>query len=341
MGTYFSSENVLRRFFFLVGKTKDTFCDAVLAATDLEFALYQELRGNAYERIVFYSKTQKLYCYDQTSYDLVLNPAAAPRKKKKQKLLINGPLSSHLLREAPNETPVSAQQGVFHFSKMTDLDAFKRIDHCMCDSRHKTAIVFTNAEDFILSFGEVRTDRGAEDVRSVIYEDMNKYQGLDYKNNNILLFVFPERGLAETMEIYKDCQARSWKNFMGPLLVDKTANIIEIGAPEAGEIRNALNLMRIQHGLKLDLTAFSAMIDMLGKHICANQIKLTYLLNYLLGIANDGKTLSLEMCKEFCHLNDQPTAMERLDAMIGMERVKSRLRTLAAVAEKKTCHPQP
>ena len=37
MNTYFTQSNIMKRFFFVVGKTKDTFVDEALSAYDLEF----------------------------------------------------------------------------------------------------------------------------------------------------------------------------------------------------------------------------------------------------------------------------------------------------------------
>ena len=73
MTTYFTQSNIMKRFFFLVGKTKDTFVDESLQAYDLEYMLFDHLKKLGYERIVFYGKTQKLFCYDEHSFQLILN----------------------------------------------------------------------------------------------------------------------------------------------------------------------------------------------------------------------------------------------------------------------------
>ena len=61
----------MKRFFFVVGKTKDTFVDETLSAYDLEFSLQNHLKKLGYERIMFYSKTQKIYCFDKHSYESI------------------------------------------------------------------------------------------------------------------------------------------------------------------------------------------------------------------------------------------------------------------------------
>ena len=88
MNTYFTESNIMKRFFFIVGKTKDTFVNEALESYDLELSLQKHLKAIGYERIIFYSKTQKIYCFDKHSYELSISNSVAPEKKTKKKALI-------------------------------------------------------------------------------------------------------------------------------------------------------------------------------------------------------------------------------------------------------------
>ena len=162
MTTYFTQSNIMKRFFFLVGKTKDTFVDETLASYDLENMVFDHLKKLGYERIMFYGKVQKLFCYDEHSYQLILNSTQGQAQSAPKKpMLTSGPLKGRLLGQQssqPSSKPIPSN--VLHFGKMNDLDAFQRIDYCMHDKRHKTAVIFNNAEDFMAFFVQVRTDRG-------------------------------------------------------------------------------------------------------------------------------------------------------------------------------------
>ena len=79
MTTYFTQSNIMKRFFFVVGKTKDTFVDEALGAYDLEFSLQNHLKKLGYDRIMFYSKTQKIYCFDKYSYELSVSLSVTRR----------------------------------------------------------------------------------------------------------------------------------------------------------------------------------------------------------------------------------------------------------------------
>ena len=243
MTTYFTQSNIMKRFFFVVGKTKDTFVDEALGAYDLEFSLQNHLKKLGYERIMFYSKTQKIYCFDKHSYELSVSLSVTTEKKPTKPSLIKGPLGGNLLNKAPANAPNSdALPDALNFGKMNDMDAFTKIDSCMQDKHHKTAVIFTNAEDFLAFFGRVRTDRGSESIQDKIFDSINNYDSLSYDNENIMLFVFPQRSLSETMSIYGNTQGL-WSIFFKPRM--GKGNIIEIGAPAAAEIKNAINLIPV------------------------------------------------------------------------------------------------
>ena len=126
MSTYFTTENIMKRFFFLFGKTKDTFCNEILVAADIELMLYNELVSAGYKRIIFYSRTQKIYCYDRDSYKLTQNPNQKISPVKRIGIKIAGPLSGRLAFGKSEENKEEIESDVLHFDKMTELDAFKK-----------------------------------------------------------------------------------------------------------------------------------------------------------------------------------------------------------------------
>ena len=69
MGTnYFTPENSWRHLFFVTGLTADEFYTDGGLKLNIEQLTYMELKKSGYERVVFYDKDNKLYCYDDESY---------------------------------------------------------------------------------------------------------------------------------------------------------------------------------------------------------------------------------------------------------------------------------
>ncbi len=333
MNTYFTQANIMKRFFFLVGKTKDTFVDESLASYDLEYMVFDHLKKLGYERIMFYGKVQKLFCYDEHSYQLILNSiqstqaAAAPKKP----MLTSGPLSGRLLGQKtaqPASKPIPPN--VLHFGKMNDLDAFQRIDFCMHDKKHKTAVIFNNAEDFLAFFGQVRTDRGSESIQSKIFDSINNYDGLPFDNSNIMLFIFPQRSLNETMSVYGSMPGL-WHFFFQPRM--SKGNIIEIGVPAKQEIRNSINLIRTTHGLNVDFRNIDKLCKLFAKTAFANNLTLTELMRQMMVCAHNGQMLNMDAVERICGKANKKTAFDRLDELIGMDSVKQQIHALEARAK--------
>ncbi len=334
MATYFTQSNIMKRFFFLVGKTKDTFVDEAIRANDLEYLLFTHLQKLGYERIVFYSKTQKLFCYDERSHKLVLSPEqntnvqTAPRKP----LITKGPLGGRLLgsnkpaQSAFTEPPVNT----LHFGKMNDLDAFQRIDFCMQDKKHSTAVVITNAEDFMAFFGQVRTDRGSESIQSKIYDSINNYDGLDYDNSNIMLFIFPQRSLAETTSVYSNMSGL-WSLFFKPKM--SKGNIIEVGVPAQAEIRNAINLVRIKHGLIVDFCALDGITKLFARAAIAGGMSLSEIMHQLKVLADRRQILNASAAEAICGKTKKQSAFDRLEELIGMGSVKEQIKAFTMQAK--------
>lgn len=60
-------KRITDRFFFVTGYTEDNMVNDRLQLLNLEWELYSHLQKLGYERIVFYDRNQKLYCYDELS----------------------------------------------------------------------------------------------------------------------------------------------------------------------------------------------------------------------------------------------------------------------------------
>ena len=68
---YFTPENSWRHLFFITGLTADEFYTDGGLKLNIEQLAHLELKKSGYERIVFYDKDNKLYCYDDDSFALL------------------------------------------------------------------------------------------------------------------------------------------------------------------------------------------------------------------------------------------------------------------------------
>jgi len=138
----------------------------------------------------------------------------------------------------------------------SEVEAFKAIDEDMKNKNVKTAVVITNADDFITSFSD-------DKVKMQVLNSFNEYYGLRHENLNIMLLIFPPSIIAS--EHYEN-EAYLWKKFFKERLKEEKITEIQISPPLAGEIRNTINYFRLMHGLKLDFLN----LDNICKNIAKN-----------------------------------------------------------------------
>lgn len=167
----------------------------------------------------------------------------------------------------------------------------------MQNKQHKTAVVFTNTEDFLAFFGRIRTDRGSESLQDKIFDSISNYNSLSYDNENIMLFVFPQRSLSEAMSIYGNTQGL-WSIFFKPRMAK--CNILEIGALSVAEIENAINLIRIKHGLQVDFSRVSDIAKPFARTAFSNNLTMTDLLYRLKHLADTGTQLDINVAEYNC-----------------------------------------
>jgi len=330
MKSYFSvTKNIMERFFFIFGKTNDSFCDDSLVEVNLEFALNRHLKAEGYKRVIFYSKTQKIHCYDTDSYDLVKNLKKRDAPEKQKPMVLKGPLSSGLADSNPDTDPKPTVSNppvdTLHFGKMSELDAFNRIDFCMKDRDIKTAVIFTNADDFIQYFG-------GGDIRSKVYDSFNQYDGLSYANSNIMLFIFPQGNLCDTRAMYSRSGGTVWATFFEPRI--QNATIIQIDSPSAGEIRNAISYARFMYDLRIDFSQFDEVTRKIARVYCAEQLSLNQLLMELKILSDKNGLLNNESCDALFKKQSRENAFEQLNKLIGMESVKKEINILSGRAKK-------
>jgi len=323
------------RFFFIFGHTKDRFCEDNHIAVDLDRILYKHLKDVGYKRIIFYSLDEQLYFYDIDSFNSTKEPNETPKERVIEKPVVkpnrlrgpipgkfksatNMPSQNHTSEQT--ETPTNVKAGKLHFGRMDANRAFKRIDNCVRDEKKtkiKTAVIFTNADDFINYFIK-------EDIDRRVFESFNKFDGLDPDNHNIVLFVFPEGN---------QCEIFAREKYNNTFFKEKIleANTINLNPPAFEEIRNTINHYRLMHGLKVDFKCFDTVCKRIARELCKGRRQLKWLMVELDKIIEKSIILDADRCDIMLKKKDNETAMQKLDKLIGMESVKKEIKMLKSI----------
>lgn len=341
MGTnYFIPENSWRHLFFVTGLTADEFYTDGGLKLNIEQLTYMELKKSGYERIVFYDKDNKLYCYDDESYSLLRVNGSNRKTRGNSEIKEKGvPVrqnrglrrgrhaqtastsatsgnvetstaqvaaiskEENTLWVAGDESKIlikAAGKGPLHLGMRDNTFIKRQIDAYMYDALIKTAVVINDPTSFLREFGE-------DPMHSVTVG----YERMGSNNQNILVFLYTDEALGN---IYRVDQ----------LNVDnKSVNQIHIACPNASELKNMLMYFRVNRGLRFkmkDLHEISLNLRQ-AMALSPETIRIKEVYTRLEKYGTE-KEFTVDSCFELLDVKKPIPAEVQLNSLIGMSSVK-------------------
>lgn len=302
------------RFMILYGnQTSDSFCSPDLTLQDIEQVLHQYLQQQGFNRIVYYSGVDKLYFLDRTSLELSRNPdlssggrssetmnldsQSIPMGKRWRMLRRTSPASSS---PSPSRTPPS---------RLQDILCIIYLNYFMEDSRHKTAIIFSDVED-LQQFQNRRELLGR----------MVKWGRLPASHKNLCVFISHHHNQSQFQEFCRQIGftlLANWLENRG----DRTFNVIQLNSPEEDELKHLWNYFRLVHKKPVNWQDFNQFITTLAAE--KQPLKTWY------DRFNLAPELSLQVAKQRQWLSGDITlkpALMRLEELVGLHQVKNAIR---------------
>lgn len=337
---YFTSENAWRHLFFITGLTSDEFYEDSGLKVNIEQLTYLELKKSGYERIVFYDKDHKLYCYDDESYRLLrVNGSRRSQEDggdvreassliRKNRGLKRGKHAHNIARAKEDKTGESKKQqeafqskeedsrwtagaesgilmqgsgqGPLHLGMVNTTFVKRQIDAYMYDSFIKTAVVINDPTSFLREFGD-------DPLHSVTAG----YERMGTNNENILVFLYTDEELGN---IYQVSQMEDEQ---------KDVNRIRITCPNAAELRNLLMYCRVNHGLKIRISRLKELALAL-RHAMALSPRTVRIKELYIRLRKYGtdQMLDVDGCYRLLGVKKPDSAKEQLSRLIGMQQVK-------------------
>lgn len=294
----------------------DLFYNHKLVELRFEEALYEELRRQGYDRIVFYSPHRSVFFFDAQSEELSRpdqNPDAFPVSSVEAKLQ-SGPLNDlKLFQPRLRLDEFNRRNG------MRDIFALRMLDRIMREERgFRSAVVILQAETTLRFFEDQRTLAGL----------VGDWTRLPSSNTNTSFFVFS----------IEDHQALA--DLTGLVMVPEIHNIISrdeaaqndllnpayISMPEAKEIRYMI--LHFQQTRKISINYEE--LDILCQRMTLEKQKNRYWIARLQEI----EVLDLSTARAqgwfSAHLQSEMSVWERLNQLVGLEPVKKRIQELVS-----------
>ena len=315
------------RFYILFGPmVTDTFISDDYLEDDIEQALWRQLHDeHGYERIMFVSPGGSIYFRDLKSRDASVPARGEPfgggqrltGKPERSNKYFSGPLGKRMVIET--EQPTHNQPPLPRGDAQGDVNSFIILDAAMKDVGTKTAVVFVQVETLLTYFNGPRT----------LAASIGRWEKLPPANPNICIL----------LSAYKFDELWDHINRLtAPLPVIKTAltiwqkdrktarNVSQIGAPSVEETERILDYARIMYGKNLQWSQRKQIIRTLVSLNTSGKAKLIWFNREIPRNARINSAL-------FRLPGDQRSALEKLDALIGMQPVKERVREITATME--------
>lgn len=341
---YFTPKNAWRHLFFIKGLTADEFYTDGGLKLNIEQLTQLELKRSGYERVVFYDKDEKLYCYDEESYALLRVDGAsrpssadaqdsAPTLRRQSGGLKRGKLGKKRPTNAtpaqPTPTQPAPEASEQHTVQAIQWSAGEQsgiglktmgkgpLHLGMVNSEFVKRQIDAYMHDAAIKTAVVINDPDAflqEFGNGFMHNLTAGYERMGTDNENIMVFLYTDESLGNVYQVSQfDDQ-------------DKEANLIQIACPNTVELRNLLTYFRLRHGLKLRASQLDDAALALRQAMAIREkpvrIKELYA---CLKEYGDQRPLMPQDCYQLVGVKEPVPAKEQLAQLIGMQEIKQAL----------------
>ncbi|KOX03394.1 ATPase [Streptomyces sp. NRRL B-1140] len=321
----------------------DVFVDSAYQVCVLEQALWRLLRAEGFERIVFSSLDHPVYFRDRASRDLSRRAPAraaaasrAPDRRTMRHPQLRGPLDGLLVRDFtpragpephPAPPPLGGSGGgaapPAPSTGISDPFGVMTLTGYLRQSRHRTAVVFSQAEEILHHTRAARQLAGAMERWA--------HHGDD---RNLWILVFRKATLDDVAEFLR---VRGSFPFLETFVNDQRAapgrgGTFRVGHPEAAELERLIHTVRLRQDLRI---ADWVELDPIVKAMAAHPGKALTWQSRLARLARQGGTLSRDTVRQWLGTvpADGRTPWERLESMPGMGMLLEHFEQLRAETE--------
>ena len=295
------------RFIVLYGHTSDSFCTPELVLLDLRQVLFRHLKSSGFQRILYFSGTEKLFFLDDESRDYCL-PAQDDLKKTNgysddELQVSGGPLGRKKRGLLGQKKKKKASGPKTAIQDITVIPIFQNV---MDDSSQQTAIIFSDASD-LARFSNQRE----------LFGRIERWSHLPPNNYNCCIFVFPFQNLEDIQQFSQRTQFGYFDSISTEREQKQDFNISYISSPDYKEITSLIHYFRLEKMKQVDwgklhsLTQWLSAEGLLLRDWYHHFDKVSEI---SLIAANNNKWLSGSI--------ESDPALERLRKLIGLQSVK-------------------
>ena len=339
--SYFDTELCIDGHYIITGYTNDQFCNNALQLSDVKYEIHHYLRyEQGFDAVFFLDSVDMLYCYDQNSFDILRG--VEPREElveihRPETIAVTGSLGHrrHRRRTVESQQRVvdvgntSDSTSPLHMGRMAIRTSWNQVTSILRFSeKYRCALILSNVDSLISSFG-------VQDM--AILEELQSYHSV---NHSIVAYLFRETSissLVDSIDRSLGGSSNQWARFVQNVLLPRIETgspennrVISLRTPNAKEITNLLNMMRLRTEGKLNIAVenIKSVAECFAASCSRQKWGLGYLFTRLERCISERPTrqLSNENWREFTGEIHYVSPMEQLEQLIGIEDVKKNIR---------------
>ena len=305
------------RFSIIYGSgVEDVFINTDGTELNIEQAILTEFKARGYKRIVFSAPHRPVFFLDERSETLTWpsatqSPSSGRRDEKADYTtrVGHGPFGPRMLKSdlpAPHQ-PNFSERG------MGDISLINLLNTVMRNTRNsRSAVVLLQAETLLTHFESKRILAGL----------LGEWARLPTANINICLLVFSAANLEQLRGIATSIPVPEIRNSILASTGDGYAELRQIGGPQKDEVSRVIQKTLLDDSNEIGAQRFTDMIFAEGGSLrmWLNRLKSSKRLNYE-SIRNSGWFQA--------YREPDRSASNRLDGLIGLEKIKERIVELA------------
>ena len=327
--TYFAPELIEGGHYIITGLSNDNYITDLYQTVDINQVLHQELLDHDFDIVLYYDYLNRLYCYDARSRYLLTHanepqanqPAGTGSSETIRAIAASGPGGGRRNnRRNRNRAPQVPQTSTYHMRHISIDMAWNHVIALLRQTRYRTAIVFSNVAGLAYAFPQSALDA------------LTALNAVQTDRPHAAFYVFRTESGASFQQ-YAQIGTGVWTQFfeliLKPLFETNDPNknrVISLSTPNAAEITNLLNMMRLrkQNRLPLPVMTFKKLAEEVA-YCCATNSKSLRSLKVSLEEftkTHPGQPLTLENYQQVLGVKREKTALEEINGLIGLKNVK-------------------
>ncbi|NCC30798.1 MAG: AAA family ATPase, partial [Chloroflexia bacterium] len=310
------------RFFVLYGSgVNDQFITEDYLECGLPQALHRLLREHGFRRIVFFTThSGGLYCLDRDSQQACLpSPAVAvagQASASMQRVRTRGPLGKQSL--LPQATVHSGTTVPRHGHGMSDIHAVSLLDTLMQQLSPQTAVILLQAETTLRFFDDQRTLAGR----------VGEWARLPSRNTNICCFVFSSATYADLHAAVAHLPLPELRACVEHQREGRQSySIVRLSEPDVEELNRLIDLVRLQDSVRVAWLERARLTTWMA----AEGINVREWLSRLRTTRQFDQATARTQQWFQASVMTEVSPWDRLDALIGLQTVKERIKALSAL----------